>query len=94
MSEPGREARGHGRKKCVGWKTILEARSLVGAPREQSRPWESGRHLDLWSAVVQRDLTYHFTSIRMVFMEIVESDSVGEDVEKLGPLCIAGRKVK
>ena len=74
MSEPGREARGHGKKEvCWLERPFSEPGSLVGAPGSKA-DLGNLEHLDLWSAVVQRDLTYHFTSIRMVFIKIVEND--------------------
>lgn len=36
---------------------------------------------------------YHFTSIRMVIIK-KKSVNISEDMEKLEPLCTAGRKAK
>ena len=64
---------GTGTKKCVGWKyQFSEPGRLMGSPVFPSRT-DLGNleHLDVWSAVFKRDLTYHFTSIRMAFIKKV-----------------------
>ena len=50
-------------------------------------------HLDLWSAVFKRDLTYHFIPIRMVIIKKVKT-SVSKDMEKLQPSYIVGGDIK
>lgn len=68
-------SKGTGTKKCVGWKyQFSEPGRLMGSP---GRRIDLGNleHLDLWSAMFKRDLTYHFTSIRMAFIKKVENDT-------------------